>query len=74
MGDPAGGNGHQAQVSWLRTRIDAAPQQGGKEHPQDPGKGGKGVNQKFKRAIALVLVIVLVLAMVASMLMPFVAG
>jgi hypothetical protein len=31
------------------------------------------VNQKFKRAIALVLVIVLVLAMVASMLMPFVA-
>lgn len=31
------------------------------------------MNQKFKRAIALVLVIVLVLAMVASMLMPFVA-
>ena len=31
------------------------------------------MSQKFKRAIALVLVIVLVLAMVASMLMPFVA-
>ena len=31
------------------------------------------MNQKFKRAIALILVIVLVLAMVASMLMPFVA-
>ena len=31
------------------------------------------MNQKFKRAIALVLVIVLVLAMVASMRMPFVA-
>ena len=31
------------------------------------------MNQKFKRAIAVVLVIVLVLAMVASMLMPFVA-
>ncbi len=31
------------------------------------------MNQKFKRAIALVLVIVLILAMMASMLMPFVA-
>ena len=31
------------------------------------------MNQKFKRAIALVLVVVLILAMVASMLMPFVA-
>lgn len=31
------------------------------------------MNQKFKRAVALVLVVVLVLAMVASMLMPFVA-
>ena len=31
------------------------------------------MNQKFKRVGALVLVVVLVLAMVASMLMPFVA-
>lgn len=31
------------------------------------------MNQKFKRVVALVLVVVLVLAMVASMLMPFVA-
>ena len=31
------------------------------------------MNQKFKRVVALVLVAVLVLAMVASMLMPFVA-
>ena len=31
------------------------------------------MNRKFKRVVALVLVVVLVLAMVASMLMPFVA-
>ena len=34
VGDSAGGHGYQAQMPGLRTRTDAAPQQGGKKHPK----------------------------------------
>ena len=73
MGDSAGRYGYQAQVSGLRTRADAAPQPRGKEHPQNPDRGGTPMNKRT-RAMALILVIVMVLAMLASMVLPYMAA
>ena len=72
VGDPAGGHGHQAQVPGLRARADAAPQQGGEEHPQDSDGGGAEMSKKH-RLVAAILVIVLVFAMLASLILPYMA-
>ena len=50
--------------------ADAAPQQGGKEHPQDPDGGGKQVSNKH-RLFAAILVVILVISMLASLIVPY---
>ena len=46
------------------------PQQGGKEHPQDPDGGGKQVSNKH-RLFAAILVVILVISMLASLIVPY---
>ena len=68
MGNFAGGHGHKIEVSGLRTRADAASQQGGKEHPENPDGGGSNMKKNLTRVMALLLVVIMVFALVASAL------
>ena len=54
----------------IRDRADAAPQQGGKEHPPDLDRGGTEMSNKH-RVFAAVLVIILVISMLASLIIPY---
>ena len=44
----------------------------GKERPKDIDEGGDYMNQKLKRAVALLLAVVLVVALLASMILPYI--
>jgi hypothetical protein len=57
----------------MQSRIDAAPQQGGEEHPQDFNGGGKtSVKKNMTRIVALALVVLMVVGIIASMILPYI--